>query len=429
MISYFQRGVSLVEALVALVVMAIGATAVVGLQVSVRANSDLAKQRSEAVRLAQDTIEDWRSFVSLAAVAGKRDWTDMASVSAATPELIAGSNVTFARSIVVVARGATDDNPLSNTVHVTVTWTDRTGAPQRVDLNSMMLGTAPELAGSLSIPSKGSLVSNPKGRHPTIPQNAVDLGDGTSRFAPPGGGALRWIFDNASGVIRSCSGAGYCASGYVYRLVSGFVMFATDVGGPTPAQAEAPTDPALNVGVTLRVDVPAALPAGWFPDTPRVTCFRDVQATAIAYYCAAPVTGTYSAPDTWSGQIEVDVGLAGLTLASSIASPSSSAMRVCRYSPVRGTCATDKPLVDDTIWGAPGATASCSDPSTTPATPSRKMKNIDHPLVFANVSENLINKNYLVIRAGSGSTAFDCPTDDTTSPNINGTTRHHQPSS
>ena len=60
-----QHGVSLVEALVALAIMAFGMLGLVGMQASMRANADLAKQRSEAVRLAQQQMEAWRGYGTL----------------------------------------------------------------------------------------------------------------------------------------------------------------------------------------------------------------------------------------------------------------------------------------------------------------------------------------------------------------------------
>ena len=58
-------GVSLVEALVALAVLGFGMLAVVGAQGSLRLNSDVAKQRAEAVRIGQEALEDWRAFGQL----------------------------------------------------------------------------------------------------------------------------------------------------------------------------------------------------------------------------------------------------------------------------------------------------------------------------------------------------------------------------
>ena len=65
-----RRGVSLVEALVAMAVMSIGMLAVVGVQGTMRLNSDLARQRTEATRIASEEIERVRSFTSLGVVAG-----------------------------------------------------------------------------------------------------------------------------------------------------------------------------------------------------------------------------------------------------------------------------------------------------------------------------------------------------------------------
>ena len=57
---------SLVEAIVAMAVMAFGMMAIVGLQTTLRANSDVAKQRSEAVRIAEEAIETARAFSLMA---------------------------------------------------------------------------------------------------------------------------------------------------------------------------------------------------------------------------------------------------------------------------------------------------------------------------------------------------------------------------
>ena len=65
-----QRGVSLIEAIVAMAVMAFGMMAVVGLHTTLRQNSDIAKQRSEAVRIAEEAIEQWRAFSIMGATSG-----------------------------------------------------------------------------------------------------------------------------------------------------------------------------------------------------------------------------------------------------------------------------------------------------------------------------------------------------------------------
>jgi hypothetical protein len=101
------------------------------------------------------------------------------------------------------------------------------------------------------------------------------------------------------------------------------------------------------------------------------------------------------------------------------------AYRVCRYTPARGC----HPAVGSLIWGMPDATASCTEPNpqTDPPTPSRIMRNADHPLNYDQVAGALTNQNFLVIRAGNDADPFECPGDDTGTPYFNGNTWRHQP--
>ena len=56
------RGFTLIEALIALLVLSFGMLAIAGFQVTLTRNSDLAKQRTEATRLAQQKVESLRSY-------------------------------------------------------------------------------------------------------------------------------------------------------------------------------------------------------------------------------------------------------------------------------------------------------------------------------------------------------------------------------
>jgi hypothetical protein len=67
----------------ALAVMALGMMGLVGVQSTLRNTSDVAKQRSEAVRIAQVEIERWRAFTALAG-GGGTNYGDMADAVAAT---------------------------------------------------------------------------------------------------------------------------------------------------------------------------------------------------------------------------------------------------------------------------------------------------------------------------------------------------------
>ena len=59
-------------------VMAFGMMAIVGLQTTLRQNSDIAKQRSEAVRIAEEAIEQWRAFSAIETTAGHKAYDDIA---------------------------------------------------------------------------------------------------------------------------------------------------------------------------------------------------------------------------------------------------------------------------------------------------------------------------------------------------------------
>lgn len=415
-----QRGVSLLEAVVALAVMAIGAVGIVGLQVSLRHNADMAKQRSEASRLAQETIEQARGFTSFSPVAGQVDWSMPANGAVTTH---AGSNTTFTRTVTVVARGEADDDPRSKTLHVRVAWTDRKGDPQAVELNSIIAGIAPELAGSVLAPMRSTLLKRPGWRHPSIPLAAIDNGNGTSTFVPPSAPpGVQWIFSNETGLILKDVCPPAPASCVDKVPVYGFVRFATNPAGPTPADAEAPSSPVIP-GVQVIVDQTA--PYG--PQT--VACYHEAGSTAIAYFCAIPVNAL-AVQLAWSGQSRVD----GLTLATNVADATASAHRVCRYTPARDC----QPLVPSPptepgtwLFGAAGTTLSCTDPDPTaePPTPKRRMSNADHPLNYVGVKEPLVGQNFLVIKAGSGTVPYACPADDSTTPLIQGNTWHHQPAS
>lgn len=384
-----QRGVSLLEALVAMTVMAIGAVAVVGMQATLRMNGDVSKQRAESVRLAQQLLEEWRGYTGFTAVAGVVDWADLATSSSdLTP---ANSNATYTRTVTVVPSGDADDNPRAKTLHVRVEWTDRTNVLQSVALNTIITGAHPELGGSLSIPVSNSLLNNPGGRHPAIPPTAVPYGVGSSSFNPPGSPpSLAWVFNNSTGMVTQvCTDVANAAtcSDVTAMLLSGFIRFSTGSAQPTPAQAEAPTSPTQ----AITVDV-----AQTSPFSTTVNCFASpIDSTSTAYFCLLntnpPTTPTWSGTTTFSG----------ISLASGIADFDDDKFRVCRYTTVRSNSAivpTD-------------------------------LKNDDHPLHYVNVNAPLTNQNYLVIRAGDDAAPFTCPDDNSSTSNVNGATWHHQPAS
>lgn len=135
-----QRGVALLEALIAFLVLSIGLLALSRLQTDLRANADAARERTEAVRLAQIDIEGLRAFANPA------DWDAIADASAdVTP---AGSRTRYTLERVVEA-GAV---PALKAVQVTLQWNDRHGTPQQWRLATMIAGPDPALSAALTLP-------------------------------------------------------------------------------------------------------------------------------------------------------------------------------------------------------------------------------------------------------------------------------------
>ena len=110
-----------------MLVLAFGLLAVAGLQTTLAHSSDVAKQRTEATRLAQAKIEELRAYQQLAAAPGVVSYADIVG-SSDTPATT--TNTTFERSWTV-----TEDAALTQKIlRVTVKWADRQQDP--LDPNS-----------------------------------------------------------------------------------------------------------------------------------------------------------------------------------------------------------------------------------------------------------------------------------------------------
>ena len=135
------RGVSLVEALVALAVMAFGMLAVAGIQGMLRLNSDVAKQRSEAVRIAQEQIEQLRAFAVRSAdtgvPAGTRSWSDIDTGPGTTlstgRSMVVGASIPPSFSQSHPSRQTTSANPVSRPVAQKSPLGPFCGRPQRYE--------------------------------------------------------------------------------------------------------------------------------------------------------------------------------------------------------------------------------------------------------------------------------------------------------
>jgi Tfp pilus assembly protein PilV len=398
-----QRGITLVEALVALAIMAGGMLAYAAMQGTLRQNSDLARQRSEATRVAQERMELLRRFTTVAAAPGQPSY-DGVQTALAVPVLGLTGNTTYNVSQAVV----TSDDPPSKTLQVTVSWMDRSGQTQQVRLSSVLAGVSPALSGALAAPHGTSLVQRSRGRHPTIPYVAQELGNGSSAFRASA--TAVWVFNNRTGAIigrcdvapelatESLTAANLadCSHNTTGQFLSGFIRFARRTDGPALnfLDAENPGSSALNLSVALGVE------ENDDGSRPSVQCFDNAPETAAAaatrqvvgYHC---IVFANSSP-TWSGRsVIVPTGFSDVPdSAWALHNSNASAYKVCRYTPASSN--------------------------------SDEVPNAEHPLEYEDVAGNLVNQNFLVISA-----VKNCPTDGPADLDngdfVNANTLQHQP--
>jgi Tfp pilus assembly protein PilV len=395
-------GVSLIEALVALAVMAFGILGVVGMQSTMRTGTDLSRQRSEAVRIAQEELEQLRNYSVLLnadRAGGQRSFEQIDSAAAASVAAI-NANTTFL--VETVASAAASSNAMApvRQVRVIVTWADRSASVpnQRVELTSAIAGLPAEMSGLHAMRTDRSPLRQFRGRNAAIPR--VDItpnSDGTTTFTPPGLGGKTWIFDNVTGLIIGICTSGVCDYTSPRLLLSGYVAFVTGAP-PTPLAAEAPVN-SLPVGVNLSMRVVVLEPAS----TPDEACaIGPVTGQArVPYYCAVPMDLVSL---TWSGR----VAFGTLPLSSALSDNTAANYKVCRYTP-------------DSDNLTPSA------PASIPGGQSVSVYNSRHPYTYFRVDGPLQSKNFLVISAGNGSTqSYGCPIEDTATP-IESNTWRHQP--
>lgn len=355
-------GFTLLEALIALLIGGFGLLAVARLQIGMQGESDLAKQLSEATFLGQRRIEMLRAYQQLPAAdaaalaAGGWGYDNILTSS----ETIQGGNASYTVSWTITpfasATPASND-PRFKTAAVNVAWADRNGNAQTASLSTVISRSDPAAALGLTVPPAGTPIRRPKNRDLNVPVPAIDLGDGTSAFTPPGASeTFRLVFDNVTGIItKTCTGTGTLISGWACSdlnayLVSGFIY-----------------ENSSNLTLTSPVDLTMTLTQGTL-----YSCYDDSAtpksyANYFSYTCVVIGVDHDSNPATrprWSGRLDVTGIPVGTT---------ASENRVCRYS---------------ADYDGNGA-----------------IDNYEHPAAYTDVTESLENQNFYLVRGTSS-----CPT-------------------
>ncbi len=199
-----NHGVSLVEAMVALLVMSLGMLALAGVQSTLRTNGDISRQRAEAARIASEEIEQLRLFATINPVAGETNpsWSALAARTVSGYTLPGSTNnVTYD-----INRKLTVTAGRHLVAQVDVTWVDQTNATRTVVLDTVVAGIEPILSSMVAQPAPALAFSRRSGRHASIPEGAKDVGD-YSGFKPRESGGTVWWFNNLNGTVTTvCTG-------------------------------------------------------------------------------------------------------------------------------------------------------------------------------------------------------------------------------
>lgn len=150
-----RNGFALIEALVALLIIAFGVVGITKLQTLSIFGASEAKARSEAMALSQVKLENLRNLVE------KSKFTGDPMLDSATPETHNGQYASYSMSWTVEApvAGTPQAGLEQRVLELKTTWTDSRGGAQEIVLNSVIAWDDPSLQASASAGLGGSLIS------------------------------------------------------------------------------------------------------------------------------------------------------------------------------------------------------------------------------------------------------------------------------
>ena len=386
-----QRGAALFESLAAFFVLAVASLTAAQLQGELRLHADLARQRSEAVRLGARELESLRAWSSLEAASGV---TAYAHIVDAESEIDAEADP-HANTDFRIVRGI-DDAAFAGAkaASVAVEWADRGGVAQRIVLDSVLARSDPLWTGALAVGAGLGVPRGSLGRSPYVPVTARSLGGGRSALKTTTSGGSAIVFDDRSGeIVSRCTGIAAttatrdlsssdlaaCSEGR-WQLLAGTVRFSAAVpplagdaqdvppaltislvlvGGSHAAEPECSSEAMKTVrwsaGGNLRIE---AVPLDAEPASLGLGSWQDTGDRHAAYRCIV----TPRADGRWSGRSTLVPS--GWTIGSGSGNGDH---RVCRYA------------ADGDGSGAIDA-------------------NIEHPSDYVDVTGPLLAQNFLVVR-------------------------------
>lgn len=138
---HHQRGISLTEVLVTMVILGLGLVTLLKLQSYLISFNMAAQQQSEAVLLSHEKIEKLRDFSQISSQTGVRAFNDINNGS----ETISRANTTYTLSWTVTDITA----PKQKVVTTTISWLDNQNKSQSINLSSVISEHDPSEQGNL----------------------------------------------------------------------------------------------------------------------------------------------------------------------------------------------------------------------------------------------------------------------------------------
>ena len=217
-----QAGFAIIESLIALLIMGFGMFSLSCMQMALSRHADDARQRTEAVRMAQEKIEEFRAYTGIATtVLGP----ETVSATALNWNALTNGQDSVTRNAVYLRSwtlNGTPENPM-RAATVRVAWTDRANAAQTVTLSTILSRTDPADSGLLGFAlPPSSQRKHPKNRNPAIPIHALDLGNRLSALAFGRAGQYVLLDNRSAQVVQTCTLAQESSQSRAAELIAAF---------------------------------------------------------------------------------------------------------------------------------------------------------------------------------------------------------------
>ncbi len=227
-----QRGIGLIEVLIAAVVVAVGLMSLGSLQGGLMTSSGESKARAEAIKLAEAKLEEYRNNI----IKSSFD-VDLAAGNA--NDSVNGTNATFARSWGIT--DATDPtNPRRKNISVKVTW-GAAGPDETVNMVSEIVWADPGKATDYATGGNGLSANapSPNNNSSETPNKQFEPGTGTD--LGDGSGLRKHVVDDYIYLLDSSGKALIKFKGGIQLTIKGTVYHGVVGNGAPPTISLTPT--------------------------------------------------------------------------------------------------------------------------------------------------------------------------------------------